>query len=113
MDRNSKEYRWAVAQVRKDPRSEYCFLTGEKLPEGGGDIHHCLPVSLFPEYACRKVNLVVISRKAHNIIHGGTTQEIARLPRIHHYLARLRTLDVNYYEQLYDKLRNYLTAWNV
>ena len=111
MDRTDPRYLWAVKEVRKDPRSKYCFLSGEEIPEGGGDPHHCLPVSQFPEWAYRKINIVIVSRRAHNIITDGTAEQIARLPRIHHYLARLRTLNVNYYQQLYDKLEHYLTAW--
>ena len=113
MDRTDPRYAWAIREVRKDPRSRYCFLTGEEIPEGGGDPHHVLPVAQFPEWAYRRINIVIVTRRAHNIITDGTAEQIARLPRIHNLLARMKALDPGYYETFMDKLSNYLTlGWD-
>lgn len=112
MNRSDPRYRHAVQEVRKDPRSKFCFLSGEQIKPGTGDPHHVLPVSQFPEWAYRKLNIVIVTRKAHDIITSGTAQEIARLPRIHNLLARMRTLDPEYYEKYYEKLSAWLiTGW--
>ena len=112
MDRTDPRYLWAVSEVRKKPQSRFCFLTGEQIPEGGGDPAHVLPVSIFPEFAYRKANIVIITRRAHNIIDQGTSEQIARLPRIHNWLAKMRALDQAYYEKFYQKIEPYMTAWH-
>jgi len=110
MDRSSIEYIRAVREVREDPRSKYCFVTGESIPPGGGDPHHVLPVAQFPQWAEEKINIVIVSRKAHNILTDGTAAQIARLPRIHNLLARMIILDEPYYNQFYEKLIPYMNV---
>ncbi len=108
MNRSDPRYLYAVQQVRKDPRSRFCFLSGEEIKPGTGDPHHCLPVSQFPEWAYRKINIVIVHRRAHEIITSGTAQEIARLPRIHNLLAKLRTLDEDYYQQIKERIEPWM-----
>lgn len=113
MDRNDPKYRRIVKDLREDPRSRFCFLTGEAIPPGGGDPAHILPVSIFPEMATNKYNIVIVSRRAHNIIDQGTMEQIARLPKIHAWLGRMRILDQAYYSSFTDKLSPWLNTWEV
>ena len=104
MDRTDPRYLEAVRQVRADPCSRFCFVSGQAVPAGGGDPHHVLPVSIYPEYAYTKENIVIVNRIPHHTLDQGTAEQIAKLPKIHNLLARMRSLDQRYYEQFKSKL---------
>lgn len=110
MNRSDPRYRKAVQQVRSDPRSRFCFLTGEQIAENCGDPHHLLPVAQFPEWAYRRINIVIVTRRGHDIITSGTSEQIARLPRIHNLLARLKSLDQSYYEQFKERIEIWMQS---
>ena len=112
MNRSDPRYITAVAKVRADPRSRYCFVSGRVIPLGSGDPHHILPVAQFPEWAYEARNIVIVHRRAHDIITSGTAQEIARLPRIHNLLAKLRALDPVYYEQFKERIEPWMHSLN-
>jgi hypothetical protein len=112
MNRNDHRYRYAVQQVRRDPRSRFCFLSGKPIPEGCGDPAHILPVSTHPEWAYRKINIVIADREAHHIFDHGTAEQIARLPRIHNLLHRMKILDEAYYEQFKEKIEQWMHSQN-
>jgi len=97
MNRQEPAYRNAVAQVREDPRSRFCFVSGRELPPGGGDPHHILPVAQYPEHAYNPRNIVIVHRAAHEILTRNDPEQVARLPRIHHLLARMKELNPHYY----------------
>ena len=98
MDRSDPRYIAAVKEVRTDPISRFCFVSGREIPQGGGDSHHVLPVSTYPHLAYTVRNIVIVLRRAHNILTDDRADQVARLPRIHNLLARMRELDQNYYE---------------
>jgi hypothetical protein len=112
MDREDPRYRKAVQQVRADPSSRYCFVTGRPIEEGAGDPHHVLPVSLYPELAYEGNNIVIVHRRPHNVLTDGDPEQMASLPRIQNLLARMRSLDRNYYEQFKAKLQPWMTLHN-
>lgn len=109
MDRTDPRYTRAVKQVRQDPLSSYCFVSGKQIQPGCGDPHHVLPVAQFPEWAYEPTNIVIVDRLAHDILTEGDPAKVAKLPRIHNLLARMRSLDQSYYEQF--KLK--ITPWMI
>lgn len=109
MDRNCPEYKKAVAIVRQDPRSRFCFASGTQIIEGGGDPHHVLPVSLFPEHAYNPDNIVIVHRKAHEILTRNIPEEVAKLPRVMNLLARMKKLNRSYYETQKSKLYEHIS----
>jgi len=112
MNRADPRYREAVRLVRKDPLSQWCFVTGGEIPQGGGDPHHVLPVSLFPEHAYNTRNIVIVNREPHHILTIGDPQELSKLPRINNLLARMGELDYDYYKHFYEKLTPWMNLHN-
>jgi hypothetical protein len=104
MNRSDPRYIAAVKKVRADPVSRYCFVSGREIPPGGGDPHHVLPVSTYPELATEARNIVIVYRRAHDILTEDRAEKMARLPRIHNLLARMRELDPHYYETFKNRI---------
>lgn len=104
MDRSDPRYIAAVKEVRADPVSRFCFASGREIPQGGGDPHHVLPVSTYPELAYTVRNIVIVHRRAHDILTEDRADQMARLPRIHNLLARMRELDLYYYETFKNRI---------
>ena len=96
-------YQDAVREVRKDPRSKYCFLSGGRI-QGEGDPHHVIPRSARPEMIAVKRNIVIVNRGPHNIITSGKMDQIRKLSGIHRLLARMKELDKDYYTRFKSKL---------
>lgn len=104
MKRSDQRYIAAVREARADPQSGYCFFSGRPIPEGAGDPAHILPVSTHPHLAYEVRNIVIAHRIAHNIYDQGIVSQVARLPRIHNILARMRQLDQHYYETFKNRI---------
>ena len=96
-------FKRAAHNVRKDPRSKYCFLTGGEV-KGRGDPHHVVPRSARPDLVYEERNIVIVNRGPHDVITSGDMASIRKLPGIYRLLARMKEVDLDYYKRFKTKL---------
>ena len=100
---NEDRYKRPVYNVRKDPRSKYCFLSGGEI-KGKGDPHHVVPRSARPDLVFKERNIVIVNRLPHDVVTSGDMASIRKLPGIYRLLARMKEVDPDYYKRFKAKL---------